>query len=792
MKIAGRTAGRYLILFSLLCLCACDRQANDSEPLQPESLQTEQATKRHFVDEKACIACHQGEFKQWQGSHHDRAMDVATADTVLGDFNNARFTAHGITSTFFRRDGKYVVHTDGKDGKMHDFQISYVFGFTPLQQYLIKFPDGRMQALDIAWDTRPEEAGGQRWFHLHPDEQISARHPFHWTKRFSNWNYMCAECHSTQVKKHFDLKTNTFKTTWFKTDVGCQACHGPGSDHIAWAGHGNSSSDPDKGLAVDLAADDARVQIESCARCHARRSNVSSKYEFGKPLMDFYQPQVLRQPFYHPDGQIKDEVYVYGSFLQSKMHAKGVRCTDCHNAHSARLKLPGKELCISCHNSRGNARFGSLKKHRYDSPAHHFHPKGSKGALCISCHMPEKTYMGIDARRDHSFRIPRPDLSVKIGVPNACTQCHQNKTDRWAANTVAKWYPASAIRYAGETHFSQVFAAAQSADGQTEDIGRGLMDIAGDHEKPSMVRATAVSLLETYPGMQTVQLLQGLLKERDDLVRYHAIHSLAALIPVQAGEAMLRKKLVLLMPLLQDDIRAVRTEAARALSDVPENMFSATQYKLFQQSLTEYIERQRDLEDRPEAHLNLGLLHQRMGNILEAEADYQIAIALYPDDLPAYFNLANLYHMQSANDKAEEMFRKIIALDDKAGEAYYSLGLLLAELGRMDEALPALKRATDLLPERGRARYNYALALKKAGRDRQALQNMLRLSQAGLHDPMMVYVLATWLAEARRYDEALSWAKKLVEMLPDEEGARHLLIDIQHKKSGRKQAELLE
>ncbi len=188
-----------------------------------------------FVGRKACISCHENQYKAWSGSHHDLAMDPATGKTVLGDFNNTNFENFGLTTTFFKRDGKFLVRTDGSDGNLHDYEISYVFGFDPLQQYLIKFPDGRMQALDIGWDSRPKEEGGQRWFHLHPDEKITHEDSLHWTGLFLNWNYMCAECHSTNLQRNYDLKTNTYKTTWSETDVSCEACHGPGSNHVEWA-----------------------------------------------------------------------------------------------------------------------------------------------------------------------------------------------------------------------------------------------------------------------------------------------------------------------------------------------------------------------------------------------------------------------------------------------------------------------------------------------------------------------------------------------------------------------------
>jgi hypothetical protein len=278
---------------------------------------------------------------------------------VLGDFNNARFTYGGVTSTFFTRAGKFYVHTDGPDGKLHDYEIRYTFGIAPLQQYLIPFPDGRLQALNVCWDTRPREQGGQRWFHLYPNEIVDFQDALHWTGPYQNWNYMCSECHSTNVRKNYDPDTDRFATTWSEIDVSCEACHGPGSQHVEWARDkqaGRVRDDPKQGLVVDLAARggswvfegsapiahlsgprDTRPQV-ICARCHARRTQMGEDYDYTQPLGQTHMLALLTPALYHADGQILDEVFEYGSFLQSRMHERGVVCTDCHDPHSGQLR----------------------------------------------------------------------------------------------------------------------------------------------------------------------------------------------------------------------------------------------------------------------------------------------------------------------------------------------------------------------------------------------------------------------------------------------------------------------
>jgi len=386
-----------------------------------------------YVGRTACVACHAEQDRLWQGSHHALAMQEANAATVLGNFNDTTFEYAGIESRFSTREGRFFVTTDGPDGQLHDYEVAYTFGVDPLQQYLIAFPNGRLQALSIAWDTRPKAAGGQRWFHLYPNERITHTDPLHWTGMYQNWNYMCAECHSTDLQRGYDAQLNRYQTRWSEMNVSCEACHGPGSQHLAWArdpravaGQGNNglvvrfnerttaawTIGPHTGNAMRNPPRETDVELQACARCHSRRSFIWSEYRHDRPLLDSYLLQTLSEGLYYPDGQILDEVYEYGSFLQSKMYRAGVTCGDCHNPHSGKLRAEGNALCAACH-----------LPSKYDTAAHHHHQPDSAGAACVACHMPISTYMVVDPRHDHSFRPPRPDLSKKPDkLPDAVTK----------------------------------------------------------------------------------------------------------------------------------------------------------------------------------------------------------------------------------------------------------------------------------------------------------------------------------------------------------------------------------
>jgi predicted CXXCH cytochrome family protein len=457
--------------------------------------------RAHYVGATACRQCHEPEFKTWMGSHHELAMQAAGAATVLGDFGNVKFRYAGVESTFFRRDGRFMVRTDGPDGKLADYEVKYTFGVTPLQQYLIEFPGGRRQALSIAWDARPKEAGGQRWFHLYPGEKIDHKDPLHWTGIYQNWNLQCAACHSTNLRKGYDAASNAYKTTYSDINVACEACHGPGSRHVEWAKLARPPypAQGDKGLPIlrsrwneawkrspdaktaerDQPAADALTNV--CAACHARRSTIAEGGIAGAPLADTHRLALLTAPNYHADGQQRDEVYTWGSFLQSRMHQRGVTCMDCHEPHALKLRTPGNALCAGCHDAA-----------TFDTEKHHFHKAGAAGTQCVECHMPAQKYMRVDPRRDHSIRVPRPDLSDSIGSPDACTQCHTDRKPAWAAETMDQWY--------GRTWRDrpQYGTTLRTAATQGAKSLPSLLALAEQPAAPAIVRATAATLAQPY------------------------------------------------------------------------------------------------------------------------------------------------------------------------------------------------------------------------------------------------------------------------------------------------------
>jgi tetratricopeptide (TPR) repeat protein len=636
-----------------------------------------------FVGRNECKSCHEPAFKSWLDSDHDKAMDVAADSTVLGDFNDAEFTSKGVTSRFFKRDGKFFVHTAGPGGEMGDFEITHTFGHEPLQQYLVPFPGGRMQSLTIAWDV---DEG--RWFGLYQDQDILQDDWLSWTGGGQNWNGMCAECHSTNLQKGYDPETRTFDTTWFEIDVSCEACHGPGSDHVEWAKI-QPMARPEIanfGLAVptgDLATVDL---VNLCAPCHSRRVILGDYDHTDSHLLENLVPTTLDENLYHADGQILDEVYVYGSFVQSKMFANDVSCADCHDSHSLKLKFEGNDLCLQCH-------LGET----YDSYDHHFHKKinegkPSDGALCVKCHMPEQTYMGIDERADHSLRVPRPDLSEKTGSPNSCNAagCHGDKSIAWSVEHYEKWYG-----LARKPHYGTTLAAGRQADPEAKD---DLIRLAKDPLYPAMVRATALSLLPSYPSPEITAAFALALADEDALIRYTAVNI--------AGADTAEELVGLLTPLLLDPVRSVRIMAASRLADAPTDILKPYQGDALVAGLLEYQEAMAYSLDFSFAGFNLGNLFARLGDARSAEGYYRTAIDIDGLFVPARANLAILLNSMGRNEEAEEHLRAALDAEPEMYDLAYSLGLLLGEMGKYEEAVKYLSIAVEGMPDHPRAAYN--------------------------------------------------------------------------------------
>ncbi|MDJ0911134.1 MAG: tetratricopeptide repeat protein [Woeseiaceae bacterium] len=593
-----------------------------------------------FVGSEVCSNCHERQYSDWQGSHHELAMQEANELTVLGDFDDASVEYYGETSRMYRDGDRYLMQTGNAAGELEEFEVSYTFGVEPLQQYLTDFPDGRKQVLPFAWDARPSAEGGQRWYHLYPDEQIRSDDILHWTGRYANWNYMCAECHSTDLQVGYELATNEFHTTWSEVSVGCEACHGPGSVHISQAAAG---FDDARGLLVDL--DDRRgaawvmnpetgiaqrsepaavlQQPESCGQCHSRRGIITETYEYGRPLLDTHRLALLDEGLYHADGRILDEVYVYGSFVQSKMYAAGVTCSDCHNPHSGELYTgpDPNDICAQCH-----------LPSKFASAEH------APSADCVACHMQDEVYMGIDARRDHSFRLPNTQSDPQ--------------------------------------HYGAAIAAARN----------GTFDPASDWSEayPPIVRATLLTFLEAPFDATETSLLENAIKDPDPLVRHGALQA------INNAPPELRPSLG--VELLTDPVRAVRTQAALTYVE-HRDLLPFEAGRAFGGAAEEYRESLLATASLPESLTVLADFEFRMGENGKSVDYLQDAIRLDPNFAAARHSYGLALVRERRYGEALAELQRAHEIEPGNARYVYVYAVALHSDGQVDEAVALLGQA---------------------------------------------------------------------------------------------------
>jgi predicted CXXCH cytochrome family protein len=689
---------------------------SDTDPLSAGSSAAVVEAPATYVGTSECASCHPAEREAWRGSHHDLSMQKATPSTVLGDFNDVTVKYFKETMRFVRDGEAFLVEALGADGKRARFPVIYTFGVDPLQQYLVEVEPGRLQSFLVAWDTRPKGKGGQRWFHLQPDEYVEPGDPLHWTGPSYNWNESCADCHSTGVKKNYDRSTKRYSTEFFEIDVGCEACHGPGSTHVelaksaaaadqrlaANAGFNRRLPSPserawsfDSGKPIaELSTPQVSDETEICAPCHSRRADLGGA---STTYHDRYRLAVLEEDLYFDDGQIKDEVFVYGSFLQSKMYAAGVVCSDCHDAHSAKLRAEGNALCGRCH-----------RADVYDAPQHHFHATGAEGSLCTDCHMPERTYMVNDERADHRFGIPRPALSAKIGAPDACTACHQRKDAAWADRQIAQHF---------ETRSDHVFAEAlDTARDQRPGGEPELIELVAAGTGPAIVRATALIELRNLSSPSLPALLMRAANDASPIVR-RAVATAARDLPPEQRVEIVR-------PLLRDAIRSVRIEAVPALLGVHAGSWTSGDRAALKSATEEYLESKLFNSGRGAGLVDLAQAAMLAGDSEGAEDTLREALDVDPTFTAAYVNLADLYRSRERDEDAEAILRKGLRVAADTASVEFALGLTLVRLERRAEAMTHLARAYVLRPEAIRFGYVYAVAQYDSGKKEAALRTL--------------------------------------------------------------------
>lgn len=669
MRYRKLTVLGLIICLFLFYSIACNIFSEKDQPLT--------VTANEFVGNDQCKSCHMKEWKDWETSDHFKAMLPANDTSVKGDFNNTTLTADGVRSRFFKKEGVFFINTEGPDGKNHDYKVVYTFGHYPLQQYLVEFPGGRMQVTRASWDSKKG-----KWFHQYSGQKIAPRDWLHWTRDAQNWNTMCAGCHSTNLVKNYDMAADSYHTTYTNVNVGCESCHGPGKLHIDYINTAYKEGKKQEGHFTN-ALKTQPSQLNTCSPCHAVKSDISHEPHLSAELMDHFIPQLPTTERFHADGQILEEDFIYASFLQSKMMSRGVTCNNCHSAHTGKVLYASNQLCLQCHAKT------------YDSPAHHFHQQNTVQAECKSCHMPGQYYMGNDYRHDHSFRSPRPDLTVRYNTPNACNSCHKDKSARWAGEAVEKWW--------GKTrkyHFSEDLIPGSRSDANAE---VHLLKLLRDTATPPIIRATALYYLGNIITQNSLNAITPQLQSSEAIIRYNALRALSNF-PAEQWTSQV-------LPLLSDKVRAVRIAAADLVITVPaEQVPSQYQTTLAnaREELKNYLMYQSDFAD---GNVMIGDHYLKQNDHANAQKFY--LRALKKDSMLNYarLNLSVTYNVGGDNQQALEVLQTAAQMSPQNERVFYNLGLLQYEMGDTTEALKNFDKAVQLQSQNPRLYYNYGLLL---------------------------------------------------------------------------------
>jgi tetratricopeptide (TPR) repeat protein len=747
------------LIFTLLGIIACSaaffifRPQPTPEPRPTaaapnlEILAPEDEVHAGYAGSESCRKCHAAAFEKWHNSNHGLAERTITPQKDHSAFSPKQTLTHGKDSSeaFLDADGLAKILTLGPDHQRRAYPVVCVIGNDPLRQFLIPAPGGRLQTCDVSLDPAKNE-----WFDVYGDEQRDPGDWGHWTGQGMNWNAMCAACHNTRLRKNYEPQSNSYHTTMAEMSVGCEACHGPMKAHVEWQEKPTLTGKKDPTLSKPT-----RDQtMETCAACHARRSELTGDLIPGESFYDHFSLTVTDESnTFHPDGQIRDENYEFTSFMSSRMQHAGVRCVDCHDPHSNKNIITGNQLCMNCHTA---PRPDFPTAPVIDPTAHSRHGPDSTGNQCISCHMPVTVYMQRDPRHDHSFSIPDPKLTQEFGVPNACNKCHTDKDTDWAVAAHQKFY-GDKPEHPSRTRAILVAKARRGDPAARE----GLIKLLETEPLPTW-KATICHLLTRWVNHpETAQALTHQLKNKHPLVREAAVRSLGNL--ARSEQATIHNAL---QPLLDDPTRSVRIAAAWALC---ENLDLTTR------AGRELVHMLDINADQPTGRMQLSQFTLRRGDTQAAIRQIRKAIQWDPNSPPFHHDLAILLSISGDTRAAVSSLKEAIRLDPENAEYPYKLALALSELGSTTEARAALEKTVKLDPTYARAWYNLGLAYSSANQTAHAITALRKGEAADPADSAIPYARATIHARLGQKQEALQAAALALQIRPDFQEARNLL-----------------
>lgn len=676
-------------------------------------------------------------------------MAEPSAQSVLGNFNGQRFSHAGVTTQFTREASQYFISVQNEGGAKRTFAVAYAFGHYPLQQYLIDIGNGKLQAYDVAWDSRTKEQGGQRWFKLLADEDTGPGSAFHWQSQLNNWNSRCVDCHSTEVKKNYNENTQSYDTQFSEINIGCEACHGPGTEHKTKVKNKTYKSGTNSGFSHSLkpprgfqftpgqsiaqaqnepsAKAQQTIEVDTCGGCHSRRQIIADIHP-GKSYHDQYRLSLLQEPLYFPAGEVQDEVFVLGSFMQSKMFHKGVTCTHCHDPHSGDIKMPAETLCAQCHAPA-----------TYATQTHHKHKPGTEASQCVSCHMPATVFMEVDARRDHSFSVP--SKTITEGTPHACTQCHDANIAVWSQSV---------------NPFGSINQKARDADPTNL---RSLADYIANADYPVVRRATLLELAANVPSRVSVEIISQNVSDQDPLVRRAAVDA-ADFMPLEMRWALLN-------PLISDPSASVRYSLAQQLAPTLAHLPPQDQSRL-NKLIKEHLIQLEKNNDSPAGLMNLANFQLALGDTDKAINQLLNALQLEPNYIVAHLNLADIYRSQNNVNKESHHLQKALDIAPDSAAAQHAYGLFLIRQQKKELALTHLQKATQKTDSTRRFFYVYAVALDSEAKTDHAIETLQASNKRWPKQFDTLMLLVQYLEKAGRESESWDYLSDLSQLAPND------------------------
>ena len=735
------------------------------------ALENEQQTYAAYGGSASCRGCHEDAYETWSKSHHamaERLPDATHDDTA---FAPTRTFHHATQQTTTRKsNGTYQVVTAGLTHTQEVFAVERVIAHAPLRQMLAPFSGGRWQVTEAAFDPRSNE-----WFNVFGAEDRRPGEWGHWTGRGMNWNTMCATCHNTRLRKNYDTTRDVFRTTMTERGVGCEACHGPMKAHNDWqfTNKGKAAKDPTiKKLSRDQ-------MFDTCAACHSRRGEITGDPRPGDSFYDHHLLSIVDESdLFFADGQVRDEDYEVTAFLGSRMFHKGVRCADCHDFHSAKVRLPGNMMCLSCHGPGAtNAPVINPVSHSHHKVFGHdtngvmthldlaaYNPGAIKetGGECVNCHMPQTVYMQRHSRHDHGFTIPDPLLTKQFGIPNACNRCHTDKSTDWSLEHVEKWYGEKMNRPYRQR--AQTVARARTGDDSARDALLKMLQT----DEQEYWRAVAANLLERWIGEPSVaNSLVAKLTDTNALVRQNIVQTLGTL-----GETASPEIRAALNQRLTDSSRNVRVVAAQHLAA------TLTLDSLAGSELQHMLQHN---ADQPAGQMQLGIFEFTRGNATNALRHFQTAARWDAFSPGIRHETAIVLSRLGRTREAVAELQEAVRLAPRDAEFRFKLALAWNELGESVKVLVELEEAVKLDPRHARAGYNLGLARNAAGNPTGAIQAMLAAETAEPRDPALPYARATIHAQLGQMDEARRATRRALELNPQFTEAATLLQQLHGK-----------